>query len=112
MRLYPAALLKMRMPVALIGVALVACAYVDLLGRDARIILENLPYLLCLVAVLMAHQFNRNRLLMAAIGTAIFYWAVQRYLQASIVEAEADRDYLAISLALPVLTFFLLLIPE
>jgi diguanylate cyclase (GGDEF)-like protein len=112
MRLYPAALLKMLMPATLISAAFIGRAYVNLLGSDARIILENLPYLLCLAAALMAHQFNRNRMMLAAFGAAIFYWGVQRYLQVSISEVDASRGYLAISLALPVLTFFLLLIPE
>jgi len=112
MHLYPAALTKMLVPAVLISGAYVGRAYVDQLGIDARIVVENLAYLLCLAAVLMAHQFNRSRLLMAAFGVAIFYWAVQRYLQVSISQVDAGRGYLAISLALPILTLFLLLIPE
>ncbi|MEZ5572060.1 MAG: GGDEF domain-containing protein [Halioglobus sp.] len=112
MRLYPAALLKILMPAVLISGAAIGRAYIDLLSSDARVILENLPYLICFAAVLMAHQFNRSRLMMTAFGVAIFYWTVQRYLQVSITQADAGRGYLALSMALPVLTFFLLLIPE
>ena len=60
----------------------------------------------------MANQFNRGRLMLAALGVAVFYWAVQRYLQVSLSQSDAWRRYLAISLTLPILTFYLLLLPE
>lgn len=112
MQLYPAALLKLLPPTALIGGAYFGSAYVDLLGGDSLVILDNLAYLFCLVAVLMAYQFNRCRLMLAAFGVAVFYWAVQRYLQVSLSQPTAWQGYLAISLALPVLAFYLLLLPE
>jgi diguanylate cyclase (GGDEF)-like protein len=64
------------------------------------------------VAVLMAYQFNRCRLMLASFGVAVFYWSVQNFLQVSLSQPDAWRIYLAISLALPVLTFYLLLLPE
>ncbi len=112
MQLYPAAPLKILLPAVLICGAYIGRAYVDLLGSDARIILDNLPYLLCLVAILMAYQFNRCRLMLASIGVAVFYWAVQEYLQVSLSQPRAWQGYLAVSLALPVLALYLLLLPE
>lgn len=112
MQLYPAALLKVLPPASLICVAYFARAYVDLLGSDSRVILDNLTYLLCLVAVLMAYQFNRCRLMLASFGVAAFSWAVKNYLQVSLSQPEAWRGYLSMSLALPILTFYLLLLPE
>lgn len=112
MQLYPAALLKLLPPAALISGAYFGSAYVDMLGSDALVILDNLAYLFCLVAVLMAYQFNRCRIMLAAFGVAVFYWAVQRYLQVSLSQPTAWQGYLAISLALPVLAFYLLLLPE
>ena len=112
MQLYPAALLKFLVPATLISVAYFGRAYINLLGSDARVILDNLPYLFCLVAILMAYQFNRGRLMLASFGVGAFYWAVQSYLQVSLSQPEAWYGYLAISLALPVLSFYLLLLPE
>ncbi len=112
MQLYPAALFKVLLPAALISGAYFGRAYIDLLGSDSRVILNNLAYLFCLVTVVMAYQFNRSRLMLASFGVAIFYWSVQRYLQVNLSQTDAWRGYLAISLALPVLAFYLLLLPE
>lgn len=112
MRWLPTALPKILLPVALISGAFVCRAYIHLLNSDARVILNNLPYLLCLISILMAFQFNRSRLMLAALGVGVFYWAVQNHLQVSLSQAETARGYLAISLALPVLAFYLLLLPE
>ncbi len=112
MQLYPRALLKVLLPAALISGAYFGRAYMDLLSRESRVVLVNLPYLICLVAVVIAYQFNRSRLLLASYGVATLYWFVQNYLQVSLSQPDAWRGYLAISLALPVLTFYLLLLPE
>jgi diguanylate cyclase (GGDEF)-like protein len=112
MRLYPSALLKTLVPAALISAAYVGLQYIQLLDADSRVILQNLPYVFCMVAIIMANQFNRGRLMLAALGVAIFYWTVQNYLQVSLLDSEASELYLALSLALPILTFYLLLLPE
>lgn len=112
MRLYPAAILKILLPAAVISGAYIGRAYLNLLGSDSQVIVDNLPYLLCLVAILVAYQFNRSRIVMASFGVAAFYWAVQHYLQVNLSQPAAWRGYLAISLALPVLTLYLLLLPE
>ncbi len=112
MQFYPVAIVKILLPVALICGAFIGRANLDLLGSESRAIVENLAYLLCFATLLVAHQFNRSRIMLAAFGVAIFYWAVQRYLQVSLAHPDASRGYLAISLALPVLTLYLLLLPE
>ena len=112
MRVYPAAILKILLPAALICGAYIGRSYLDLLGSDSRVILDNLPYLFCLLAILVAYQFNRSRIVMASFGVAIFYWAVQHYLQISLSQPDAWRSYLAISLTLPILSLYLLLLPE
>lgn len=112
MQFHPAALLKILLPATLICSAYLGRGYVDLLGRDLRVILDNLPYLLLLLALLMALQFNRVRLMLAALGVALFYWAVQEFLQVSLEQQSAWQMYLSLSLTLPVLAFYLLLLPE
>lgn len=112
MRLYPAALSKLFLPTALISVAGVGRPFLDNLNNDAHVLVESMPYLFCVVAALMAHQFNRNRMLLAVLGTSLFYWTAGHYLQVNITETAAIQTYLAICLTLPVLTLFLLLVPE
>ena len=111
-RMYPAALIKLLFPVVLISTALWARTHIGTLGNEAQVMLNNLPYLICALAAIMAYQFNRSRLLLAACGVALLYWLVQSHLQVSLSEPGAGRIYLAASLALPLLGFSLLLSPE
>ena len=112
MRLYPAALLKLLLPAVLVGAAYWARDSVGQLGNEPRVIVNNLPYLLCIVAVFMAYQFNRCRFMLASCGLILCYWLVQSHLQVSLSQPDAGRLYLAVSLALPFLSLYLLLLPE
>jgi len=60
----------------------------------------------------MSFQFNRLRLLLAAAAVAVFYWVVQSQLQVSLLEDDARSIYLSLSLAVPLLSLYLLLVPE
>lgn len=112
MRLYPTALFKLLLPVLMISCAYWARSTMAQLEGESRVILLNLPYLICVVALFLAYQFNRCRLMLASCAVAVIYWQVQSQLQVSLSEPEAARIYLAASLALPVLSFYLLLLPE
>jgi diguanylate cyclase (GGDEF)-like protein len=85
---------------------------VDQLGPESRIILNSFPYLTCAVCVAMAYQFSRGRLLLASVGVAALYWLIQTHLQVSLDNPDAAHLFLVASLALPLLTLYLLLIPE
>ncbi|MCX2977533.1 GGDEF domain-containing protein [Candidatus Marimicrobium litorale] len=113
MALHPTALVKLLPLAVLIPGAYFGRGQISLLDDDLRIILDSLPYLLCLGVVLMSLQFQRGRLLLAAISVAVFYWVVQSYLQTSLNRnTDALRAYLALSFALPVMALYLLLLPE
>lgn len=112
MQMYPVALLRLLLPLALIGLALLLRPYARLLGPELSILLAWLPYLLCVTALFLAYQFNRCRFVLAALGLAFFYWLVQNHLQVSLSLPEAARIYLAVSLAVPLLCLYLLLVPE
>lgn len=112
MQWFPVAFLKLLMPLAVISVAFFSRDWVGGLGTEARAVVDNLPYVLCAIAVLMSYQFNRLRLLIAALGVAAFYWGVQTYLQTSLVEEAAERAYLGLGLAVPASVLYLLLVPE
>tara|TARA_R110001592_G_scaffold215025_2_gene468242 strand:+ start:4747 stop:5976 length:1230 start_codon:yes stop_codon:yes gene_type:complete len=112
MRIYPAALLRLLAPFVLIGASFWLRDFTDSLGADTRVVLNYLPYLLCAVALFLAYQFNRCRLMLATIALGVFYWLVQSRLQVSLSQAEAGRLYLTVSLGLPLLCMFLMLVPE
>ncbi len=109
---YPTALLKLSVPLALIVAAYFSRARAATLGPEFTVLIDNLPYLFCFIAVLMAYQFNRCRLMLAAFAVGAFYWVVRTHLQVSLSDPAAWYAYLAVSLALPVLCFYLLLLPE
>ncbi|TGD74122.1 GGDEF domain-containing protein [Mangrovimicrobium sediminis] len=96
----------------LLGSALWARPQVGSLPHDWRQLLELLPYLLAGINVVVAHQFGRVRLLLAALGLAALYWLVRTYLQVSLDDATTARIYLGASFAVPVTAGFLLLVPE
>lgn len=108
----PAAMLKLFVPMALMAAALALRGNVEKASAEWQMLLGNLPYLLCLVAGFMAFQFSRGRLLLAAVSVAAFYWAVQQYLQVSLARPEAARVFFALSLAVPLVALYLLLLPE
>lgn len=108
----PAALAGLLLPAALVGAAFLSRGLVASMSDDAQVIASNLPYLLCLLAAVMAYQFNRCRFLLAALGVAVVYWWVQRELQVSLSDNVAARAYLSLSLAVPVLFLYLFLLPE
>lgn len=112
MQWFPMAFVKLLLPLVLVVAAYFSRDWVSSLGTESRAVIDNLPYVLCAIAVLMSFQFNRLRLLLAAAGVAAFYWVVQTRLQVSLGQAEARDAYLALSLALPLQVLFLLLVPE
>ena len=112
MQIYPMALMRLLLPVALVGAALWLRVFIDNLGTETRVVLTYLPYLLCATALFLAYQFNRCRPLLATLGLGVFYWLVQNQLQVSLSQPEAGRLYLAVSLGVPMLCLYLLLVPE
>ncbi len=112
MGIHAATMLRLLAPAILVGVALWARPHVGQLDGDIRVVLAYLPYLLSVAGLLMALQFGRGRMLLAAAGIGAFYWLVQNHLQVSLAQPDAARLFLIASLAVPLLTLFLLLLPE
>jgi hypothetical protein len=103
---------RLMVAAVLIALAFWARGYVEQLTGESRVILNSLPYLVCIVAAFMAYQFGRCRSLLAAVGVATFFWLIQGRLQVSLSQADAARLYLVVSLAVPALILYLLLMPE
>lgn len=112
MQIHPSAAYRLVVPLLLVGLAFWARPHIDLLDGESRVILDKFPYLICVICVAMAYQFGRHRLLLATVGTAALYWLIQGYMQVSLTEPDAGRLYLIASLCLPILSGYLLLLPE
>lgn len=112
MRFNPGVWIKLILPGVLVAAAYWGRGNLNSLPDDTRVIVANSPYLLCLLAALVAYQFNRSRFVLAALGVAGFYWVVRSQLQVSLVEPEAASIFLSLSLCCAVLGLYLLLIPE
>ena len=112
MRVHWAALIRLLAPSVIVAGGLLARSYIDQLGDEARVVIANLPYLITVVCVVMAYQFRRLRLLLAALGAVSLFWLIQNYLQVSLDNPDAARLFLIASLAAPLLCMYLLLAPE
>lgn len=112
MPLHLAALFRLLAPTVIVGGGLLARQYTDHFGGETRVILANLPYLVAVACIVIAYQFRRLRLMLAALGTAALFWLIQRHLQVSLDNPDAARLYLVASLGVPLLCLYLLLAPE
>lgn len=112
MGIYPAAMLRLLVPAILVGGALWSRPHLGQLSGDIRVVIDYLPYLLSVAGLFMSLQFGRCRLFLASLGIGAYYWLVQNYLQVSLAQPDAARLYLIASLAVPLLSFYLLALPE
>ena len=112
MQLHFLALLRLVLPVSLLILAYLFRGYFGELSPEMQILVNNMPYLTCIAAVLMAVQFRRARMLLAALGVAALYWLIQSQLQVSLSDPAARSVYLGVSVSLPLLSLFLLAVPE
>ena len=112
MQLHWAALFRLLAPTVIVGGGLLARQYIEHLGGEARVVLASLPYLVAVACVVMAYQFRRLRLMLAALGAAALFWLIQNHLQVSLDNPDTARLFLVASLASPLLCLYLLLAPE
>lgn len=112
MRLHWAALLRLLVPSIIVGGGLLSRSYLDQFGDDARVVVANLPYMAAVASFVMAYQFRRLRLLLAAVGTAALFWLIKSHMQISLDDPQVARLFLVASLAAPLLCLYLMLAPE
>lgn len=112
MQIHPTALARLLVPLAVVAVALLCRPHVPDLNADAQVLLTSLPYLACGICAVLAILFNRLRLLLAVAGLAGLYWLLRTELQVSLDDTDAARLFLVASLAIPLGTLTLLLVPE
>ncbi|KAA1194569.1 GGDEF domain-containing protein [Pseudohalioglobus sediminis] len=112
LHLHWAALTRLLVPACFVSGALMVREYLPALSENTQIVLAALPYLVAAICAVMAYQFRRVRLLLAALGVAALYWLIQNHLQVSLDHPDAARLYLVASLAVPLLCLYLLVLPE
>ncbi len=112
MHFHPSATYRLVVPLFLVALAYWARAYVSQFEAESLIVLSSFPYLICAICSVLAYLFGRGRLLMASLGVATLYWLIQNHLQVSLGDPDAARLFLVASLAVPVLSLYLMSIPE
>ena len=110
--LQPKAVVRLLFPAVLVGLAVWGRLLLDKLSSEQLVLAGYLPYLLAVVTVVLADQFNRSRFFLLAILTGGTYWLIQSHLQVSLTEADALATYAALSIGMPLALLFLLLVPE
>ena len=112
MQLHFLALLRLVVPVFLLVLAYFFREHFGELSQETQILINNMPYLTCIAAILMAGQFRWARMLLAASGVLVLYWIIQNHLQVSLSDPMARGIFVGVSIALPLLALFLLAVPE
>lgn len=112
MRLNLKPLLRLVVPGILLAAAFWGRPYLSALSGEDLKLIGLVPYLLALVCVVLARQFNRSRFLLLAVITAGAFWLIQTRLQVSLLDSQARRLYASLCLELPLVVMFLLLVPE
>ena len=112
MGLQPKAFLRLLFPLLLVGMATWGLELLGKLSAEQFLLLGYLPYLLAVICIALADQFNRSRYVLLALLTAGSFWVIRNYLQVSLAEPEATRIFSALSIIMPLSLLFLMLIPE
>ncbi len=71
-----------------------------------------LPYLLCAAAFIIAHIYNRSRILMLTVIVAGSYWLIRTHLQFSLDEPQTFFRYTALGIAMPLNVLLMMVVPE
>jgi diguanylate cyclase (GGDEF)-like protein len=72
----------------------------------------KLPYILCAIACVIAHIYNRSRLLVLAVIVGGSYWLIQHHLQYSLDEPTTYFRYTLLCLLVPANILIMMLMPE
>lgn len=112
MSLQISAFLRLLLPFTLLALAVWARPYLIRLNSEQLMLAAYLPYFLAALNMVLAHQFNRSRFVLLAIGTATCFWLIQSSLQVSLATVAARDAYVALGFGVPLAVLFLLLVPE
>ncbi len=85
---------------------------IETLDSNYLHLLELLPYLLFLLALGIAHFYNRARFFCASLAMLASYWLIHSQLQTPLTEIKTFYFYTALSLALPTAMLLFSILPE
>jgi hypothetical protein len=96
---------------------LLAIAFTQLNGINDYIdsytaLAVKLPYILCSIACVIAHIYNRSRLLVLAIIVGGTYWLIRTHLQSSLAQPTTHFRYTLLCLLVPANIVLMMLMPE
>jgi diguanylate cyclase (GGDEF)-like protein len=96
---------------------LLAIAFIQLVSISDYIVRYQplsgkLPYILCAFACVIAHIYNRSRLLIIAIIVGGSYWLIQNHLQYSLDEPATYFRYTLLCILVPANLLLMMLMPE
>ena len=112
MELNPRALLRLTFPVLVLSLAVAGRGFLVNLDEEQLTLAGYLPYVLAVVSLLLAYQFNRSRFLLLALFTGGSFWVIRNELQAPLDAPGTELTYLSLALSWPLSHIFLLLAPE
>lgn len=99
-------------PCLLLFASLFAVDKIELINHAHLGLLENTPYFIVILAIVIAYYFNRARILATAVLLAVGYWLIQQHLQAPLNETTTLTVYSFVSLLSPLGLTAILLLPE
>jgi diguanylate cyclase (GGDEF)-like protein len=110
--LQASAALKLVIPLALVASALLGRENLAGLSGEMRVLINNMPYLMGCVVILVAFLFGRLRPLLAALIIMGCYWLIRSELQVALSDSRAGGIYLGLSVCVPVLLLYLFLVAD
>jgi diguanylate cyclase (GGDEF)-like protein len=110
--LNPRALLRLLPSALVLGLAVWARPHVGELSGEQQALLGYVPYLLLLVCITLAYQFNRVRFVLLSLLTGACFWVIQSRLQVSLLDADPRNLFAAVCFVFPLATALLLAVPE
>jgi len=70
------------------------------------------PYIVAVIGLVLAHQFNRSRTFATLLSLMVSYWAIQSFMQAALTQAVPLFAFTAVSIVFPLALLVLLIAPE
>lgn len=112
MYLSPKPLTRLLVPCLLLLLSLFAVEKLELINHAYLGLLENTPYVITAIAIVIAYYFNRARMLATALLVTTGYWVIHQQLQAPLNETATLTIYSYASLLSSVGLTAIMLMPE
>ena len=99
-------------PLLLLLLAWQLLASIELVTDAYAALFLQAPYIVTVIGLVLAHQFNRSRTFAALLCLALSYWAIQTFMQAALIQTRPLFAFTTVSVVLPLALLVLLIAPE